>query len=180
MKYLAIDPGLRNCAAVIVEVKRGDPLWGRGSPPVSAKLLWSRVASLHVDSGTNPGDSLAEQFGEEVLSAVRTHGPIRRVLVEYQPPLNTASNPALVRWNSWIEGFYLAWFKAAGFDTKRAYSASVRHFFRIEGRTHAVNKRLSVIKALTYLEMEMDEEQSLSDHEADGILMAIYEHTHNF
>ena len=155
--YLAIDPGLRNCGAAIVMID-GDTI----------SIPWSRVYDLSGEK-TNPDMEKAADFGEEILEVLDEYEPIDCVLIEYQPPMNTIGNPALVRWNSWIEGFFFGTLRRE-FTVRHSYSSSVKHFFNIQGGNHRVNKHLVKRKVREYIA------GIKTDHECDCILMALYDY----
>lgn len=169
-QYLVVDPGLRNTAICLIEVT-GE----------RAEVVLARVGDL--SGQTNPFPDSARLFfkGFE-LSAKEFLINDVTVIIEFQPPLNTLKNPALVRWNSWIEGFAIGYFQAVdwpvtGVTFRYAHSNSVKAYFNIRGGSHSRNKRLALDKARTFL---ADPKSVKTDHEADCVLMALYVHSHFF
>lgn len=159
--FLAIDPGLKNCAAVLCEV------WSEGeTQEVHVETMWSQVWDLSGEM--NPDFRKAQEFGEELVTLLANFREVDAVLIEYQPPLNVFNNPALVRWNSWMEGFLFGYLQPEA-HVKHSFSSAVKKFFHIQGGNHTVNKRLTLRKAKEYIK------DVKTDHEADCILMCVYE-----
>lgn len=166
MNFLAIDPGLRNCAAVLCEVSRD-----RETKEVSVKVIWSVVRDLR-SKKTNPDYSKGAEFAEEVSVVLSSLEDVAGVLIEYQPPMNVKRNPALVRWNSSIEGFFFGYL-IRNFPVKHVYSSVVKKFFRIASGGHGLNKSLAKEKAKEFI--DKSETRKMTDHEADCILMCVFE-----
>ena len=162
---LAIDPGLKNCAAVLCEVSRDER-----TDEIKVSVKWSQVHDLST-TGTNPDFDAAADFAEEMMVILANEREVDAVLIEYQPPMNTRANPALVCWNSSVEGFFFGYL-IRQFPVKHSYSSVVKKFFRIAGGGHSVNKRLAKKKAQELLEPS---DVKMTDHEADCVLMCVFE-----
>ena len=151
---LAIDPGLKNFGAVLLEDIPNTPY-------VSIINYWEENLSGRI----NPDPDRMKEVMDDFMSLVPSNAV---VLIEYQPPLNTNKNPALVRWNSWIEG-YLMGFLTPRFETHIVYPISVKHHFGTLTGDYRLNKQVALAKANELLEVPI-----LSDHLADCVLMGVY------
>lgn len=178
--YLVIDPGLKNCGVVLVEVEGVGPE-GR----VQATILWSRVMNL--SGKVNPDKDKALAMFKDMYRAVYgTLGKmgkiLDKVLVEFQPPLATRANPALVRWNSWVEAYTVGFFQEKDWPLNvkvpvvYIHSGPLKRHFDITTGSHYQNKSLALGKARSFL---ADPETLETDHEADCVLMGIYEFLRN-
>jgi hypothetical protein len=169
--YLAVDPGLQHTAFVLLEIRREGP-----SREIHVYNLWSMVASMKGE--LNPDKERARTVCQAALHGLQTvldqsGKQLNTILVEFQPPLNTRTNPALVRWNCWIEGYIVAFFQAAlpMIPVLYAHSSAVKRFFDIASGQYSVNKSLSLAKANSFLGTHPVK----TDHEADCVLMGVYE-----
>lgn len=163
MKFLSIDPGLKNCAAVIVEVT------GLTREGLHAHVIWTRTGDL--SGPTNPCPSQARDFADLVLENCLVHD-VRDMVIEYQPPINTRRNPALVRYNSWVEAFMIGYFGSRiGWTVNYTHANAVKKKFDIAARDYRTNKRLAIIRAATFMEPGC---APTTDHVADCVLIAVY------
>lgn len=163
--YLAIDPGLRNTCISLITVGRLDPK----KDPI-ATVHWSTTFDL--SGKVNPQVESAEMALSQVKSNLAQEEEKPIMVIEFQPPLFIARNPALVRWNSWIEGYFIAGLREL--DIRYAHPNGMKRKFDIVGGSHAVNKRLAIEKAKTFLPQE-EAKSVKTDHFADTILMAVYQ-----
>lgn len=157
--YLVVDPGLKNCGASVFTIAEAEE-------GIDVDIHWSAVYDLSGEK-VNPSMEKANDFFEEMDEMAEEYGPVDFVIVEYQPPLNLIGNPTLVRWNSWLEGFFVGRL-SVDHTVIYSYSATVKRYFNISGGNHAVNKRLAVRKARFYVPGVR------TDHEADCLLMGIH------
>lgn len=162
MTYVAMDPGLKHCGVAILNVTQSE------ATRPTVEILWSETYDLS-GAKTNPDSEKARELGDDILEKLFEFQPIDVVLIEYQPPLNTLANPALVRWNSWIEGFLFGYL-SSHYYVRHSYPSSVKRFFNIQGGNHRVNKRLVERKAREFVS------GLTSDHEADCVLMSLYDY----
>jgi hypothetical protein len=168
--FLAIDPGLKNTGFVLQRVKRDR--MGKAQ----SDILFRTVEDL--SGKVNPDMERARVvFGgvfETALKILKDRGfTLDKVLIEFQPPLNTRTNPALVRWNSWIEGYAVSFFQTVALaPVFYVHSSCVKRFFDIATGNYGMNKRLVIRTAKEYLTTPA---LVKTDHEADCVLMAIYE-----
>lgn len=159
--YLCIDPGLKNCGAVILRQREGET----EKPNPQMEVLWSMVGD--VSGKVNPDITRANDMGHWVETVAMSKN-VSIVLVEYQPPLRTKANPALVRWNSWIEGFWFG-FLSKSFPVKRVFSNAIKRRLGIASGMYHINKGLAMEKAREHTDYHIK-----SDHEADCVLMAVH------
>lgn len=173
MKFLSVDPGLTNAAVVLVDVDMDLD----GSP--RAEILWKGTGDFKTDK-TNPDPEKASSFFREVSESLKALAffkgfkdlPEIHVVVEYQPPIFVARNCAIVRWNTWVEAYAMAYFKEThNFPVHYVYPANVKTHFEIASKSYVTNKNLAVIKAKTF---SVNPRDITSDHYADAILNAIY------
>jgi hypothetical protein len=174
--YLVVDPGLKNCACSLVTIRTEGP-----DQVVHAEIPWT--LTLDLSGKVNPdkdkahaGFNCVYERASEVIQ--RLHVQLDTVLVEFQPPINVRTNPALARWNSWVEAYAVAFFQGKTFPNsppapvKYVHSAALKRFFDIQGGSHTVNKTLALHTARSFLAPGY---QLQTDHVADCVLMAIYE-----
>eukprot|EP00727_Mastigamoeba_balamuthi_P000199 m51a1_g10176 hypothetical protein (186) ;mRNA; r:20888-21445 len=167
--YLCIDPGLKNTAAVLVEV------YTNREDITRAFVHQAWVGDL---SGTpNPDKTKARKFFTEISDFITQavqgdpENQLPTVLVEFQVPLNTRSNPSLVRWNGWIEAYAVAHFERVPMGVEYIHPNVVKRHFGIDSGTYHTNKTLAVSKARTLVE---NPSSVTSDHVADSVLMGVY------
>lgn len=154
---LAIDPGLKHtCVCLMTPTFEEDY-------EIKWKLLWSVTGDLSGE--INPCPETTLRFLDKVRERLGDINPV--VVIEYQPPLNTARNPALVRWNAWIEGCLTGYWLGQGYSVDYSYPNPVKMYFDIRTGSYYHNKQEALRKAREYVSVR-------SDHEADCVLMAIY------
>eukprot|EP00727_Mastigamoeba_balamuthi_P003848 m51a1_g13460 hypothetical protein (191) ;mRNA; r:710-1282 len=167
--YLCIDPGLKNTAAVLVKV------YTNASGCTRAYVHDKWVGDL---SGTpNPCRSRAREFftgiSDHIMEAVQADSEnlAPTVLVEFQAPLNTRSNPSLVCWNGWIEAYAVVHFERVPMEVEYIHPNAVKWHFNIDSGVYHTNKALAVTAARTFVD---NPESVDSDHVADSVLMGLY------
>jgi hypothetical protein len=161
--FLVIDPGLKHCGVGIV---RKTPNLAPDAP-LTVELLWSTVGDL--SGRVNPDKEKARDLAYTIHREAEARG-VTDVLIEFQPPLRTCANPALVRWNSWIEGFFVGYFTGE-YPISYVHSCALKRKLKITTMgAHHLNKQMSLISARNYVSTEIR-----TDHEADCVLMAVYQ-----
>ena len=174
--FLVIDPGLKHTCALLVSVRQEGP-----DSEIWCEIHWATVVDL--SGQVNPDKDKAQREMDWIWHSVGRQLEVKglslaKVVVEFQPPLNTRTNCALVRWNSWIEGFVVAffsnktWVNNAPAPVVYVHSSGVKRFFDISSGAHYVNKKLAIERAQCFVK---DKSLIGSDHAADCVLMAIYE-----
>jgi hypothetical protein len=133
-------------------------------------VLWSSVHDL--SGSVNPELHRARAAFEQAwagMAAVlsRSGERVDITLVEFQPPL-AAGGLRLVRWNSWIEAYAIAFFQDHSGEVLLSHSPAVKRYFDVCSGSHALNKKLAVEKAREFAPGVR------TDHEADCILMAVF------
>lgn len=173
--YLTIDPGLKNCGVLLLTVRET-------KEGIRSDILWALTGDL--SGKVNPDKERAHEFFSGVLESVgrilrEREIHLTKVLIEFQPPLNVVRNPALVRWNSWVEAYSVAFFQGVSLSLdgskvpiEYVHSNSVRRHFDIQGGTHSVNKSLSLTTARSFL---TDPSLIKTDHLADCVLMGVFD-----
>lgn len=162
---VSFDPGANNLAVIVASMKK-EAKW-------SFNLLFQRV--FRPSSKTaSPDISLLNDMMNVVDGYVmRQHAATVKWVIEYQPPLNTCSNPGLVRKNTWVEAFLVTWCVDHGKDWMMVASSAVKKRFKFpkaeKGRQYDSNKRYSIIMA-----KRICPELRHSDHLADCVLNAFY------
>lgn len=159
--YLSIDPGLKHTCVSIVRV-------GQGEHHPEASVLWSEVYNF--SGQVNPDKDKAHESTTEIQTVINQLGePVEKILIEFQPPINVNRNPALARWNSWIEGYFVSEFKSWPMEYVHPYG--LKRHFDIVGGSHSVNKSLVLTKSKEFLDIPVK-----TDHEADCVLMCVYQY----
>lgn len=153
MRYLCFDPGLRHCAAIICDVSEDT---NRES---KVEIVWAKVFDL--DGPVKPDQERALAMMCEVFDKGRPD----QVLIEFQPPINGVRNPALIRWNSWVEGYIIGFWRE---PVTYIHSNGLKKYFGITSGAHSTNKQRAVKMAEEYCGLK------LVDHLADCVLMAVY------
>jgi hypothetical protein len=171
--YLTIDPGLKHLAFCLVRV------WTQGpDKELKVRLVWEHV--YDVSGQVNPDKDIARRVFIEVgqiLGKRITEGlVIDQVLVEFQPPLATRANPALVRWNTWVEAYAVSFFHHTTvlpeIPVSYIHSAAMKRRFDISTGQYHLNKQMSCQKARSFVD---DPGVIKNDHQADCVLMAVFE-----
>ena len=160
---LSIDPGLKHTATVITYVYFSP----KGKSVDCVEVVWSHVWDLSGD--VNPSPPHAQTMMEAVMPKIDMYH-VTDFVIEFQPPINTRTNPALVRWNSWVEAYVVGYLASKGHQTVYSHPNSVKQYFQIAAKSHYANKELSIMKAQEYTIINRGD---LSDHETDCVLMAI-------
>jgi hypothetical protein len=155
--YLSVDPGLVHCAGVLLCI----------SPGEKASIMWLYVKDLSPSQkgGPKPDPQKAREFVEECRRVVP---PGCRVVVEAQPILRRGGL-ALIRYNSWVEGYVMGAFPNS---VQVHPSASKKHWGVASGE-YRVNKALACSKAR---ELVTNPQHIDTDHVADCVLNALYAH----
>ena len=159
--YLAIDPGLKNCAAALVAIHNTSKV---------CTMLWNETADL--TGPPQPSKDASQKFFERVLCTLSAYTDVKGVIVEYQPPLQKGG-VALLRHNTWIEGFAIAYFMSRGYNVVHAHPSAVKQHFQIRSGVYKTNKLLAVVTAKSLISNPDDIKK---DHEADCVLCAIFVH----
>jgi hypothetical protein len=172
--YITVDPGLKNLAICLVQV------WTEGpTSETQAQLLYNKIFDL--SGKPNPNKERARivfpQAAHEIAQIIGQKSiAIEQVLIEFQPPLATRANPALVRWNTWVEAYAVAFFAHCPIlppiPITYVHPSSVKRHFDITSGIHHVNKSLALARARCFLQGPLK-----TDHEADCVLMAIFQFT---
>ncbi len=163
--YLTIDPGLRNTCAMLVEVRMDD------QGVITAMPLWTNTYDL---SGfINPMIERAAEMSKEIIDNMDVvKSEIEAIVVEFQPPIFISRNPAIVRWNSWIEAWVIASLRGYGKQIYYVHPNGMKLRFDIRGGDHALNKTLAKKRARDFL---VKGSKIRQDHEADCLLMGIHQ-----
>jgi hypothetical protein len=171
LTVLSVDPGLKHTCFVLMKITKNEEGY------TSVNVLWKKVYDL--SGKVNPCPDKAHSMminvyceTEHLWAESDAEGHKRLVLVEFQPPLNTRTNPALVRWNSWVEAFVVSYFRTEPeFLVDYAHPNGVKRHFDIRSGDYHTNKSLALIRARTLVK---DAHSVKSDHEADCVLIGAW------
>jgi hypothetical protein len=163
---VSFDPGCTNLAVVVARMD--------GGIKAGVDLLMQKVYNPSTKTHSPDISLLSEMMDEidEFVGHFNDGVPVLWV-IEYQPPLNTCSNPGLVRKNTWVEAFLVTWCWNRKKDWKLVASSAVKKKFKFpraeRGSQYDSNKRFSVEAA-----RKICPELRHSDHLADCVLNAVY------
>lgn len=165
-KYLTIDPGLKHTCVSLVSIGIGP------EGTIKALVIWTKTFDL--SGKVNPDITKAQDAINSIKWEAITPGDqIDEILIEFQPPINVIRNPALTRWNSWIEGYFIGALLPLCLPINYVHPNGMKQKLCIRGGSHQVNKTLALHKAREYLS---DLSIIRSDHEADCVLMGVYQY----
>ena len=165
---VSIDPGVANLGVAGLSMNEDYTI---------IKLEFKKTFAVDDSHRKLDPEILFTVIEEEIDSLVtamerRVKGIETLWVLEYQPPLNTRSNPGLVRNNTFVEAFIHSWLVSNGRKLKVVAPSSVkkRFNFPVKSRSqYQSNKQFSIKIAKTLVG-----EASLSDHIADCILNGLY------
>lgn len=182
VKVVSFDPGTAHFAYTILHVSHPESV-GCLLPGAMLPLPAVRVVERGSGSVETPRRSPDPQMLEERLmiieKAIHDFGPELEELwvIEYQPPLNTCSNPGLVRKNTYVEAFLETFCRLRHHNYKIVASSAVKRWFNFpkvdRGSQYQSNKRYAVELSRSIMKVE-DAAESFDDHQADCILNALF------
>ena len=170
--YLVIDPGLKNTASVLMTITQE-------SQDERPNVYLLKVVMGNMEGEVNPDKDLANVYFRKVMDEVKGMvDPPFSIIVEFQPPLNTLRNPALVRWNSWVEAYAVCFFQGVVWGrlahkvapVHYVHSNGVKGFFEVRAKDYHLNKMMSIRKANEYIVGE----KAQTDHVSDCVLMGLF------
>ena len=164
---VSIDPGVSNLGLAGISVNEDFSI---------IKLEFKKTFNVSINGKLDP-DILFTTLEDEIDSLVslmerRYDNKIQTLwVIEYQPPLNTRSNPGLVRNNTFVEAFIHSWLVSNGRKLKVVAPSSVKKRFNFPKRhdQYQSNKQFAIKTA-----KDLVNEQHLNDHIADCILNGLY------
>ena len=172
---VSFDPGTANLAHIIAKVSQAPWL---ESPTLE---LWEAAVS-NVSTRAHSPDitrllDLVRRIELSVAAALESYKMLPTSVIwviEYQPPLNTLSNPGLVRKNTWVEAFLQTYAHVKDHAVSIVASSAVKQWFRFpkveRSRQYASNKTFAIEAATQFLGAN----RIPNDHVADCVLNAIY------
>jgi hypothetical protein len=164
IRIISFDPGTVHFGLCIFDVIDGE----------ITKII--TTATVNVDSPNKSPDpiKLMDLMELMVIPIINTDETILYV-IEYQPPLNTLSNPGLVRKNTWVEAFLDTWARLHHIIPTYVYPASVKKYWNFpkltDNRQYKSNKTVS--KELAQ-EKCRGLDMVLDDHVSDCILNGLF------
>jgi hypothetical protein len=169
---VSFDPGTTHLAYVVALAY---------VEPEGVELYPLKQEVLDVTSESRaPDPFLLDLMWASVMETVRVNyiHPVENcyIFIEYQPPLNTLSNPGLVRKNTWVEAYLETRARHCGIEYSIVASSAVKKWFRFphvdKARQYVSNKKVSVEMAKMFLTGPLS--MRMNDHIADCILNAVY------
>lgn len=160
---ISIDPGISHLAIVIGKAT------DLGSE-IKFEIISEKTANI--GGSTCPDPQKLVRVVEEIARQVADI-PNPVWVIEYQPPLNTFSNPGLVRKNTWVEAFFITWCLSKGFRYKVVASSAVKSFFQFpksEPRSQYQSNKKNAVR----IAEELIGQKVPNDHIADCILNGVY------